>query len=226
MSGSSDVKGNHITIRRLSSQSTRRLRVDRERPRRRIEFGSISAARKIRIRPPARPSRRIKAEQLLQPVAIRRPVDGQALEACEVEVAGSAHPETRLALVNGRFRTELRSSAEGTFRFTGVPLNLGSNTLLVVDIDHEEWEQARASIRVVRDGRPTPFLGHKDPLTGAPLSECAAVVRCSECWTFCYLSSWNGNGNCPICCMRGLTPRYWTSNDDEFYMTRQDLVKR
>jgi len=152
--------------------------------------------------------------------------DGQVFEASEMEVVGQTNPGTHLALVNGRYRAETRSSSEGKFTFSDVRLSIGPNTIMVLDLDHLTWEQARASIRVVRQEQLAPFWGHKDPLTNAPLVEGEPVVRCSICWTYCYLSSWRANGNCSICCMRGLTPRHWTSDDDEFYMTREELNRR
>lgn len=226
MSGTIDDEGKQITIRRLSSRPTREVRVEQTASQRRIELGPVPTPRKIRIARRVRLPRRISAELLLQPIVIHTPVDGQVFEASEMEVVGQTNPGTHLALVNGRYRAETRSSSGGKFTFSDVRLSIGPNTIMVLDLDHLTWEQARASIRVVRQEQLAPFWGHKDPLTNAPLVEGEPVVRCSICWTYCYLSSWRANGNCSICCMRGLTPRHWTSDDDEFYMTREELNRR
>jgi len=226
MSGTIGDEGKQITIRRLSSRPTREVKVDQTAPRRRIELGPVPTPHKIRIARRVRLPKRISAERLLQPIVIHMPVDGQVFQVSEVKVVGQANPGTHLVLVNGRYRAETRSSSGGKFTFSDVRLSIGPNTIMVLDLDHLTWEQARASIRVVRQEQLAPFGGHKDPLTNAPLVEGEPVVRCSICWTYCYLSSWRANGNCSICCMRGLTPRYWTSDDDEFYMTREELNRR
>ena len=117
----------------------------------------------------------------------------------------------------GRKTLTERAGESGSFRFTDVELPAWGDQKLMLYYA-EAPSQGNVDISVRWPGLDLPAL--VDPVTRSPLKPGADIVRCSNCYTYCYRSTWVRVGKCPRCDVSG---DYWTRTAPIFHTPRANL---
>ncbi len=150
-------------------------------------------------------------------ISVISPMAGETVEAKHIEVTGKASPGRLVCLRLGRKTLTERAGESGSFRFTDVELPAWGDQKLMLYYA-EAPSQGNVDISVRWPGLDLPAL--VDPVTRSPLKPGADIVRCSNCYTYCYRSTWVRVGKCPRCDVSG---DYWTRTAPIFHTPRANL---
>ncbi len=153
----------------------------------------------------------------LEPIAVISPLQGETMEAKAMELTGKASPDRLVALGYGGTTVSQRADGNGSFRFTEVLLKRwGTQRLKLYYAEDPTFEPLELVIKW--PGLDLPSL--VDPVTRAQLVPGADVVRCANCYTYCYRVTWTRLRRCPRC---SETSDYWERSNSSFHTPRVQL---
>ncbi len=150
-------------------------------------------------------------------ITVASPLPGETVEAKFIEVTGKASPGRLLCLRLGRKTQTERASESGSFRFSDVELPAWGDQQLMLYYA-EVPSEGNTDIELHWPGLDLPSL--VDPVTRSHLKPGADIVRCSNCYTYCYRATWVRVGKCPRC---DTSKDYWTRTVPIFHTPRANL---
>ena len=111
-----------------------------------------------------------------------------------------------------------RANNHGSFRFSDVKLpEWGDQRLMFYYA--EAPAQGNTDITVRWPGLDLPSI--VDPVTRSHLEPGADIVRCINCYTYCYRATWVQVGRCPRC---DVSNKYWNRASTDFHTPRINLT--
>ena len=152
------------------------------------------------------------------PIYVTSPLTGETLEAKHIEVTGKAARGRLVCLRLGRKTMTERANNHGSFRFSDVELpEWGDQRLMFYYA--EAPAQGNTDITVRWPGLDLPSI--VDPVTRSHLEPGADIVRCINCYTYCYRATWVQVGRCPRC---DVSNKYWNRASTDFHTPRINLT--
>ena len=154
----------------------------------------------------------------LRPISIVAPLQGETLEARLLELTGKASPQRLVCLRLGRTTLTERADGRGSFRFRDVELTKWGTQRISLYYA-EDPSQGASELILHWPGLDLP--SQVDPVTRAHLEPGADVVRCVNCYTYCYRATWNQLRRCPRCAD---STEYWQRSATKFHTPRRELA--